>query len=396
MKNPFKTALFLLVLTCLCLPASAIVVDDYSVATNAPTGSWDINWDYVYKYKNSSAVAVGDHWLLTAAHVADDGGTGTVVVNGTNYLQQEIIFHAATDDPEHSDKADLALVRFDKAFPGTYPLYTGSFPSFPSNSRLDAVLIGYGVTGTVYSTYYRAAPYTDPSKGTKRWGTQRIDGDLTLTYNGDGSVGVTTNIGFKMDFSSSDSDYESGVGTYDSGGGTFVDDGGVWKLAGINTVGYRAYLSTPSDAWDRVFSVSVPAYETWATNVMSEMGDLDDDGIPNYWERQFGATTGVVASADQDGDGMDGEDEYTADTDPTDSNAVWQTAGSFSLTNQTFTFTGSTNRKYQVLHTTNDLADPGLTWISNGVPVWGQGSNTTIAVTNTEDTVFYRVWATLP
>jgi len=47
--------------------ASAVVVADYSVATNAPSGSWNVNWDYVYRYKNSSAVAVGSHWLLTAA-----------------------------------------------------------------------------------------------------------------------------------------------------------------------------------------------------------------------------------------------------------------------------------------------------------------------------------------
>ena len=395
MKNILKYGLSLLILVSFCRPSSAIVVADYGVATNTPSGAWDLNWDYVYNYKSSSAVAVGSHWLLTAAHVGDDGGAGTVVVNGVNYYQQEVIFHAAADDPQHSNKADLALVRFDKPFPGYYPLYTGTFPTDqpgPSDNRLNAVMVGYGVTGTVYSTYYTAVPYTDPSKGTKRWGSQKVDGTDTANYDVGGTTGITYNDGIQMLFDSSDTTYESGVGTYDSGGGTFVDDGGTWKLAGINTVRYGG----PTD-FTGTFGVSVPAYETWMTQMMDSVtGDLDADGIPNWWEEQYGSTTGVVASADQDGDDATGSDEYIADTDPTDSNAVWQASGDFSVTNQTFTFDGSTARKYQLLYTTNDLADPGLTWISNGVPIWGAGAGTEIIVTNTEDTVFYRVWVTLP
>ena len=167
MKNPTKLGFLLLTVFACCLPAPAIVVSDYTIATNAPTGAWNVNWDYVYRYKGSSAVAVGSHWLLTAAHVADDTASSTVVVNGTNYIQQEIIFHSASDDTEHANKADLALVRFDKEFPGYYPLYTTkTFPTSYSK-RLNAVMVGYGVTGTAYSAYYVTAPYTDPSKGTK-------------------------------------------------------------------------------------------------------------------------------------------------------------------------------------------------------------------------------------
>jgi len=373
------------------LTGLAIVVSDYSVATNTPTGEYDLNWEMVHKYKNSSAVAVGSNWLLTAAHVADDGGSGTVLVGGTNYYQQEIIFHSAAYDPEHVNKADLALVRFDKTFPDYCPLYTGPFPTI-NPQKLSAVIVGYGTTGTVYSTYYTTVAWNDPSSGVRRWGSQRIDGPHNgVNYDVGGTTGMTYNDGIQMQFSLGDTAYEAGVGTYDSGGGSFVKDGGVWKLAGINTVQYGG----PTD-FTGTFAVSMPAYEMWATNVMNELGDLDGDGIPNYWEQRYGSTTGLVVSVDNDSDGFTNEDEWFADTDPTDSNQFWEVDATFIPTNQTFTFDGSTARKYLLLYTTNDLVDPGLTWVSNGVPVWGEGEGTEIVTTNTEDSVFYRVRVTLP
>lgn len=368
----------------------AIVVADYVTATNTPTGIWNVNWDYVYNYKVGSAVAVGSHWLLTAAHLADDAGVGTISVNGTNYYQREIIFHAAANDPEHTNKADLALVRFDKEFPGYYPLYTGTFPS-TSKGKLNAVMVGYGVTGTVYSTYYTAAAYTDPSKGTKRWGSQRIDGTDTQNYDAGG--GVTYNDGIEMMFSSADTLYEAGAGVYDSGGGTFVTNGGVWKLAGINTQLYGLNATN----YNGIFAVSVPAYETWATNVMNPTGDLDGDGIPNYWEQRYGTTTGLVASANTDGDGFTNFQEYLADTNPTNSASFFAIDSFVALADQTVTFIGSTARQYQVFYTTNDLAATNLTWIAAHTnKIFGAGTNSFITVTNTDDKAFYRLKATLP
>ena len=370
--------------------AWAIVVADYSVATNPPTGAWNVNWDYVYKYKGSSSVAVGSHWLLTAAHVADDAGTGTISVDGTNYYQQEIVFHAPANDPEHTNRADLALVRFDKEFPGYYPLYTNTFPTYSghgTDKRLNAVMVGYGVTGTVYSTYYTASAWYDPSSGTKRWGSQKIDGATTADY------GMTYNDGIQMLFSSSDTPYEAGAATYDSGGGTFVTNGGVWKLAGINTVIYGDGVTNLG-----TFAVSVPAYETWATNVMNPNGDLNGNGIPNYWEEQYGGTiTGLVASADNDGDGFSNLQEYIADTNPTNAASFFEIDAIIAQVNQTVTFLGSTARQYQVFCTTNDLAVTNLTWIAAHTnKIWGAGTNSFITVTNTADKAFYRLKVSLP
>jgi len=382
----FQFGFLLLALVGFCLPASAIVVADYGVATNAPTGDWDLDWDYVYKYKNSSSVAIGSHWLLTAAHVGDDGALSTIVIDGVSYYQQQAIFHAAVDDPQHASKADLALVRYDKALPGYYSLYTGSFPTQPSK-KLDAVMVGYGRVGTVYSTYYTEAV---SGNGVKRWGTQKIDGTATADYDGGGTTGMTYNDGMQMLFTLSNTTYEAGVGTYDSGGGTFVEDGGVWKLAGINTTRYSGTLG-----FTGTFAVSVPAYETWATQMIDSVtGDADSDGIPNWWEEQFG--TNILASIDQDGDGFIGEEEYFSDTDPTDSTSFWQVEGTITSADQTFTFEGSTARQYQLFYTTNSLAVTNLIWTAHGSAIWGAGSNTTLVVTNTENMVFYRMQTILP
>ena len=222
--------------------ASAIVVKDYSVAEAAPPS---LDWSHVYNYKNSSAVAVGASWLLTAAHVADDGGTGSVSADGTVYNQQEIVFHPS---------ADLALVRYDKSFAGSYPLYTGGLLFDP---KLTVLLVGYGTDGSAFDT-----GWTDngSGQGTRRWGTQEISN--------------TALDGFWMSFGLNDTPYEAGTGVGDSGGGVFYDDGGVWKLAGINTkrtMIYTQYKST--------FAVGMSDYSDWITATIPEAGTIHMLGL---------------------------------------------------------------------------------------------------------------------
>ena len=204
----------------LVMPVSAIVVDDYAVAESAPSAAGlDLDWDYVYNYKGSSAVSVGGGWLLTAGHVADDGGDGSLTIGTTVYQQQEIVPHIS---------ADLALVLYDQAFPGHYELYTGALFDTP---RLDVLMVGFGTKGTVSTNYWTAL---GTGGDTKRWGTQEIDRTLPKILPGNDYVNPTVNIGFEMDFNFGNTLNEAGVGSGDSGGGVFYNDGGTWKLAGIN------------------------------------------------------------------------------------------------------------------------------------------------------------------
>jgi hypothetical protein len=225
--------------------ASAIVIQDYTTAEAAPSG---LDWSYVYNYKGSSAVAVGANWLLTAAHVADDGGTGSIPADGTVFNQLEIIFHPS---------ADLALVRYDKSFPGSYSLYTGGLLFDP---KLTVILVGYGSIGSAFDF-----GWTDngSGKGTKRWGTQEISN--------------TALDGFWMSFGLNDTTYEAGTGVGDSGGGVFYDDGGIWKLAGINTKRVQIdgqYKST--------FAVGMSDYADWVATTIPEAGTIHMLGLGTF------------------------------------------------------------------------------------------------------------------
>jgi hypothetical protein len=374
------------------MESRGIIVADYAVATNAPTGSWNVDWTNVYNYQGSSGVAVGSHWLLTAAHVGDDLFSTTLTINGTNYYQQEIVFHSAAHDPAHSNKADLALIRFDKAFPGYYPLFTGTFPTqtFPTDRRRNSVLVGFGTTGQVFSTYYQDSQ--TGNTGTARWGSNKIDYPTSANYDVQGSTGLTFNDGIALLFTLSGTPYEAGVGIRDSGGGVFVNDAGTWKLAGIITSRYGG----PTDLTG-TFAVSVPAYAAWITAVTNPAGDLDGDGIPNGWEQRYGSTTGLVASADNDLDGYTNASEYEADTHPLDPASRlaftgWEAADPLSLD-----FNGSTGRLYQVFCTTNALTDSPMTWSPvHAPPVPGTGPQSSITVSPPADARFFRLQVTLP
>ncbi len=374
MRSRAVIVLFLLMAGC---SAMAIITANDGVAETAPSG---FNWDYVYAHPDGSCVAIAPNWILTAGHVADYGGSGTLTISNTTYLKKEIIYHPA---------ADIALVRYDKAFPGYYGIYSGA-----SLVGANTTMVGFGNTGTVtkkWLQYY----YNDSGigRGTRRWGSNVISSlETQKVYDVGGVVGVRTNSGFWMSFNAGGT--EAGVGSYDSGGGTFISDGGTWKLAGINT--YRN-VNTLQTGYDSSFAVSMPVYASWINSIIIGTNDFDGDGISNYWEQQYGTTTGLTASADTDNDGFSNLQEYLADTNPTNPASFFEMSGFMASAVQTVYFTGSTTRQYQVFYTTNDLAATNVVWIAAHTNrVWGTGSNSAITVTNTQEKAFYRLWVTQP
>jgi hypothetical protein len=242
----------------------------------------------------------------------------------------------------------------------------------------------------VFSAYYQDS--TTGNTGTKRWGSNKIDYPNSANYDVQGSTGMTYNDGLALLFKLSETDYEAGVGIRDSGGGVFVNDAGTWKLAGIITTRYGGPIDLTG-----TFAVSVPAYTNWIARVTNPAADLDGDGIPNGWEQQYGSTTGLVATADNDLDGYSNSAEYEADTNPLVAASRPEVTGWNAAGDLTFFFNGSTGRVYQVLYTTNALTDSPLTWMPAQNPaVPGTGNPSSITITPAEGARFFRLKITFP
>ncbi len=292
-------------------PASAIVTENQATSETDPSSALGIEWDHVYNYKGATAVAVHPYWLLTAAHVADDATSWSTTVGSTTYTEQELVYHSASDDPDHTSDADLALVRLDHALPGYYDIYTGTYPAPPPpmTEKLDAAIIGFGRAGTVVSggESYSEKYGTD---GTKRWGTNKVDGTETISSRGYVYDGIRLGFSTNTDATA----YEAGAATFDSGGGVFVEDpndSGQWKLGGTITV----VFTNVADERTGTGAVEVGAYETWITGNTPFPGDFNGDGAVDgndilIWQNNFPTAGGAtLAMGDADGNGtVDGND----------------------------------------------------------------------------------------
>lgn len=252
--------------------AKAIVTEDISRSESNPDGYppyTDFDWSFVYRVGGASGVAVASHWLLTAKHVTP----GDITVGSLTY-------HLLETTPHPS--ADIRLARYDQAFPGFYPIYTGGFPGIPApaHNRLKGLMVGFGRTGNVLSetTYEWHGAET---AGTKRWGDARID-----------AIGNGEGIGdyFVQYFSTNVTSYAAGAADKDSGGGVFVKSDNVWQLAGV-------MVSVIPDAspYTGTISVRLPSYAGWIAGVIPEpatglsllVGAVLLGALRRRWRRRF-------------------------------------------------------------------------------------------------------------
>lgn len=357
--------------------AGAIATADDTVSAENPADyGYSLNWDYVYKFRNSSSVAVDHYWILTAAHVADDGASGNLTIDGETYTPQETIYHSI---------ADLALVRFDKPFPGYYPLHDDEIYSVTRQGRneitvFDELLLsGFGRTGTVTAISFENGP---GGNGTRRWGTNRGTGETTVDTDVGGTAGSRSTLCFTTSFTQLDTSYEAGAAQYDSGGPVFIDDGGEWNVAGISL-----YLmgSSPNYTGNAIGKVSY--YRDWIANSIPNY-DSDMDGLPDHWESSTGETD---ATADPDLDGFTNYEEWIADTDPTAYSSHLKIETYTDATNMAFS--SSSDREYLIEYCT-DLTN--MNWQTEQDWFSAGGTQTVQAVSRADTNRFYRVRVKLP
>ena len=260
--------LVILAITVAASPSLAIPVTSATQTTQETnpnqesSNDWDLDWSYAYKFRGSSSAAIASHWILTAAHVADDSASGIITIGGTTYTPQETRYYDGTSsgstNPNDATR-DLALVRFDNAFPGYYNYATGT-----SYVHDDVILVGYGYDGTVTQSA-TSGSWTQGSDRDKRWGTNNIDSLVSVP------AGYGAYAHFVMSISGTNgprnTPYETGLNVYDSGGPLFVNDNGEWIVAGIN-------VARSGSPYNTTYSVPIGNYDTWITDVVPEPATL--------------------------------------------------------------------------------------------------------------------------
>lgn len=387
MNQRFTKGLGMGLLLALVPYARGLAVADLATAEAAPSATDSVftsfDWRGVYNYKGASAVAVDHYWLLTAAHVADDAGAGTLTVDGTLYTPQEVVYHASEDDPRGNPTADLALVRFDQPFPLYYLLAEAVLVDS------EVAICGFGFSGAVVSTSQEAYfTQTGTVHNVRRWGSNRIDANEVLSYTGPLPLGTTENYGFRLSISTARANagataFEAGCNVYDSGGGMFAVEGGTWRLVGIMTQRYGAEPRFTGN-----FAVGVPHYADWIRATIGDY-DSDRDGLPDWWEEQFsGDAMAMEAIANPDGDRFTNYEEWLCDTDPTSATSFFRTryAPPSSLVLENV----STNRRYQ-LEFCSDLAAPEPVWIVEKAWFEGVAPQMVEPVVGSSSNGFYRV-----
>ena len=182
----------------------------------------------------------------------------------------------------------------------------------------------------------RMAALTVNGSGAWRWQRRTTTGGSVSTTNS--STGSAPNIWVRLARSGS---------TITASRST---NGSSWTVIGSSTVS----LASPCYVGLAVASGSTTALNTsvldnvsLSASAVSPLGDLDADGMPDAWEELYYNPVQFAPSGDLDGDGKSNGDEYTAGTDPDDSNDTARLT-IVSVSPALFEFDGKVGRTYSL------------------------------------------------
>ena len=193
------------------------------------------------KVVDGSAVALNDHWILTAAHVVNFSRKEDLAfyINDKIYDIDMVFIHELFDENDTTSSGDIALCRI------RMPLNLKSYhPIYQDSKEIDSFcsILGYGVFGEVFQ-FKRTKDYK------LRGGTNIVDSIIKDKLITNFSIQNRTELEYL-------------IARGDSGGPLIIDN----KIAGIHS-----FVSGPFDestVGTKGFHTRVSVYNNWIKNII--------------------------------------------------------------------------------------------------------------------------------
>lgn len=205
---------------------------------------------YVGVWKDSTGVAIGSRWVVSAGHVGGGAGT-TFIMDGVTYTAKAV-YPAAPG-------TDLMLIELNETLPGWHVVAD----SISAGTRVDVCGFGLRAGDAIPLGYLWSN-----QKG-ETWGSNFIDyangTHLSMRFDRPDQGGVPG---------------ECSAATFDSGGGMFVrTESGALRLAGVITSVSGSAGSTAYGT--RTYAVNLTTQEGFIDAIIGDpcQGDADGDGV---------------------------------------------------------------------------------------------------------------------
>ncbi len=235
-----RKTLSILILASVVTPAFAIL----------PNNGPDNTFQFVGSFNGASAVAIGSHTIVTAAHV----GTGD-----TFNLGDLGTFNIVAGSRVANNDADLAIFTTQEALPGWYNMDFNRL----SEGTTDLRMVGFGLTAGVRGD---GTGYEQPTSGggVRRAANAHVD---MFVENSNVTFGYPAPSAAYVSFLIQNGD--GAVAAGDSGGGLFRQENGEWLLVGVGS-----YLLTSPGVPNYSFAVGQNVTTASAFTAVSEYEDF--------------------------------------------------------------------------------------------------------------------------
>jgi len=201
-------------------PASALVVDSANQERTRSAPVDDPGWAHVGQRAGTSAIYVGNGWVLTAGH----SGLGSVIFEHVPY-EPVPDSGVELEDPEGTSmRPDLLLFRIEPE----PPLPTLRLRRAPPRPGALAILVGLGRGRGTAVAWRGTGGFRWDGARQKTWGTNHVE-EIGLDV---GRKKMNTRC-FRTTFDETGTPHEAQATLGDSGGAAFLRGSEGWELAGV-------------------------------------------------------------------------------------------------------------------------------------------------------------------